>query len=210
MPAFRMFRKPLSPCFLVPLLAAALHGAAFTAEGRPGEDEGLVSTPGLAIAVEEAAGIRIVPAPDIPSKSYTEDLAPPQVLEIIRPNQEPVLVGRLYSSCACVRVSLDKRRFGQGERAFLEVRTVKPTPAEGATYALFVELAHPVRETLQYDIFVKSRPRAAATGRVEETPRPPSRPVPPAPPAAPAPPSRPEIRRPVPPGGEAGSYRGNR
>lgn len=128
------------------------------------EDAGLVSTMELMSAVSSVQGISIVPVSDIPSKSYTEDYSSSQVFEIIRPDMGPITVGRLGSSCTCVRVSMDKRSFAAGERAILEVRNVKATPAAGAKYAIFVQLTSPVKQALQYDLFVKSdrKPGAAA------------------------------------------------
>ena len=118
-------------------------------------EQGLVSTMSLMNAVEQSNGITIVPAADVPAKVYTEDYGPSQVLEIIRPDMGPVSIGRLNSSCTCVQASLPKRDYAQGERILLEVRNVKATPPAGATYAVFVQLTGPVKEVLQYDIFVK-------------------------------------------------------
>ncbi|MCC8190480.1 MAG: hypothetical protein LIP77_07585, partial [Planctomycetes bacterium] len=148
----------------------------------PAED-GLVSTMNLMAAVGEIDGIRLVPAADIVPPVYTEDYGPSQVLEIIRPNGQPVTIGRLHSSCTCVSVRAAKRTFGPGERALLEVRNVKATPAAGATYAVFVQLTSPVREALQYDVFVKSTgaPAPAAAGG---PPRPTAKPAAPGVPEA--------------------------
>lgn len=121
-----------------------------------GEDGELVSTMSLMAAVSSAGGIRIAPAAGVTPRIYTEDLAPSQVLEIIRPDMGPITVGRLNSSCSCVRASMPKRSYAAGERALIEIRNVKATPRDGATYAVFVQLTSPVREVLQYDIFVKS------------------------------------------------------
>lgn len=107
-------------------------------------------------------GVRLVPAKDVPASVYTEDHAPPQVLEIIRPGQAPISVGRLMTSCTCLRATMEKRDFGQGERALIEVRNVKPTPPEGATYLVFVRLNQPFQATLQYELFVRSTPKQAA------------------------------------------------
>lgn len=142
---------PSSRIHIFVLSAVLLLGSAVY-----GGEEGLVSTMSLVPAVGEAGGITIVPAADIPAKVYTEDYGPSQVLEIIRPDMGPITVGRLHSSCTCVRVELPKRTFAQGERALLEVRNVKKSPTAGATYAVFVQLSSPIKETLQYDLFIKS------------------------------------------------------
>lgn len=116
----------------------------------------IVSTMELMHAYAAVDGIRVVPAEGIPAKIYTEDYSPSQVLEIIRPDQGPISVGRLATSCACLRASLPKQTFAQGERAFIEVRNAKPTQPNGATYAIFVQLTSPHKLALQYDYFAKS------------------------------------------------------
>ncbi len=103
-------------------------------------------------AVASYDGIRIVPATDLPPLNYTEDQGALQVLEIIRTRMEPITVGRLSLSCSCMQATLEKRSFGQGERAFVVVRKVKPSPRPGATFALFVQLTAPYKAALQYDI----------------------------------------------------------
>lgn len=162
MPA-RTVLSLLAPCLF---LAA---GALFAGDGPA-----LVSSMGLTNATMAVGGISIVPATDVAPPSYTEDLAPPQVLEIIRPDMAPLSVGRLLSSCTCVQASMTQKDFAAGERAFLTIRNVKKTPASGATYAIFVQLAAPVRETLQYDIFVKSGAGGVPAAKPLPPPPPPS------------------------------------
>ncbi len=115
-------------------------------------------------AIAAIDGIRIVAAEGIQGNSYTEDYSPSQVLEIIRPGQVPISVGRLMTSCSCLRATLEKRDFGQGERALIEVRNVKPTQPAGATYLIFARLNRPYAATLQYEHFVKSDRAAGAGG----------------------------------------------
>lgn len=152
---------------LLPLLVAFI--VSFTPSGARAQDGSLVSTMGLDIGVESADGIRIVPAPDIHTGVYTQDLAPPQVFELIRPDNGPVSIGRLMTSCTCLSASMEKRNFGAGERAVLTVRNIKATPAEGATYAVFVQVTSPVQQTLQLDLFVKS---GSAPGQAAPVPVP--------------------------------------
>lgn len=176
-----LLRMPYEKCVVVAVLVFVVA----IPRVLPAGEGGLVSTMSLVAAVENAGGIHLAPALDVPGKRYTEDLAPPQVLEIIRPNQGPVTVGRLFTSCTCLSASLPKKSFAQGERIFVEVRNVKPTVAGGAKYAVFVQLTSPVNETLQYDVFVKSERRPApakSTPPAAETAAP--RPRPAAPPAA--------------------------
>jgi hypothetical protein len=113
-------------------------------------------------AIAAIVGIRVVAAGDIQGNSYTEDYGPAQVLEIIRPDQGPITVGRLMTSCSCLRATMEKRAFGQGERAFIEVRNVRATPPDGATYLVFARLNQPYQATLQHELFVKSVGQGAA------------------------------------------------
>lgn len=147
---------PFTAKMVISFLAifAAFHVLS-PASARASEAE-LVSTMELMHAYAAVDGIQVVPATDVPLKVYTEDYSPSQVLEIIRPNQEPITVGRLATSCACLRASLPKQSFAQGERALIEVRNIKATPANGATFAIFVQLVSPQKLALQYDIFAKS------------------------------------------------------
>ena len=118
--------------------------------------EGLVSTLELMNAVAAIDGIRVVPATDVPSKVYTEDYGPSQVLEIIRPDMGPISVSRLGTTCSCIQAFMGKKVFAQGERALVEIRNVKPSQAGGAEYGVFVVLTSPYRAALQAEVFVKS------------------------------------------------------
>lgn len=136
--------------WLPAVLAVCLVSGAFASEA------GLTSSMELMAAVSSIDGIRIVAVDDEPSIRYTEDFSPSQVLEIIRPDMGPITIGRLTTSCSCMLASTEKRSFAQGERALIEVRNVKATPANGAIYAIFVQLTSPHRAALQFDMFVKS------------------------------------------------------
>ncbi len=137
------------------LSVVALAFLLFPAAAQGGE-EGLVSSLELMNAVGAIDGIRVVPAPDVPGSVYTEDYSPSQVLEIIRPGMGPIRVSRLGTTCACVRASMVKKTFAQGERALVEIRNVKPSVAGGAEYGVFVVLESPYRAALQAEVFVKS------------------------------------------------------
>lgn len=125
-------RRPLAL-----LLAAALCAAATAA------DEPVVSDHGVDNGVEELDGWKIIPAPDIPIQQYTGDWAPAQVFELQRPANSAARIGRMLTSCSCLRASADKKDFGAGERVLITVRNVKPTPKGGATYMIFVQAADP-------------------------------------------------------------------
>lgn len=154
--------KPKCAVFLAACLLIAAAASASAAQG------GLVSSMELMMGVSTAGGISIVPANDVQPRGYTEDLAPTQVFEIIRPDMGPITVGRLTSSCTCVMAYLPKRSYAAGERALMEIRNVKSTPPNGATYAVFVQIASPIREVLQLDVFVKSNPQPISVIRPEK------------------------------------------
>jgi hypothetical protein len=138
---------------------------AFAQLSRAGE-EPLSSTLELMEAYGAVDGIRVVPATDVPGKIYTEDYSSSQVFEIVRPGMGPVSVSRLATTCSCIRATLAKKTFAQGERAFVEIRNVKPSVPEGAEYGVFVVLGEPYRLALQAEVFVKSDrvPEGAAGG----------------------------------------------
>ncbi len=196
---------PAQPFVVYVLTCILLVGPLAKAEDKEPE---LVSSMGLMMAEKEQGGYTIIPATDIPLSGYTEDHAPPQVFEIVRPGMGPLTVGRLVSSCGCLLVTMEKKNFAQGERAVILVRNIKPTVEGGATYAFFVQIEQPVKQALQYDIFVKSGPwpsedlAAGAHNPLRSRPRPtppsiePPRINPPDP-VAPTP-DRPHIERPVP------------
>lgn len=118
--------------------------------------DAVVSTMRQVKAVANANGFYLTPAYGAGGVTYPGDLAPSQAFEIIRPAGQPVTIGRLYTSCVCVSLSANKRSFGPGERAVLEMRNVKATPPNGQTYAVYVQITRPIRATLQYNTFVQS------------------------------------------------------
>ncbi len=101
-------------------------------------------------------GIRVAKAEDVPGTLYTEDYSLSQVFEILRPDMGPVEVSRLATTCSCLRASMEKKQFAQGERALIEIRNVRPSVPGGAEYGLFVVLDSPYRIPLQAEVFVRS------------------------------------------------------
>ncbi len=116
----------------------------------------LVSTMRNVSAVMSSNGYTIRPVPEMSGKRYPGDVGPSQMFEIVRPNGEAITLGRLNTSCVCVQISTEKKSYGRNERAFVEMRNVKPTPPAGQRYALYVQLTRPVRITLRYDTQVRS------------------------------------------------------
>lgn len=107
-------------------------------------------------AVGEYQGFRINPAYDSAAPGTPEDLAPVQAFEILRPQGRAVTLGRLYTSCTCVRLEAPKRSFGPNERVILQLRNVQPTPLNGQVYAIYIQITSPVNTTLRFDTFVQS------------------------------------------------------
>lgn len=118
--------------------------------------EAVTSEPGLAFP-SPGEGFSLVPAepPELPRGP--DDLAPPLRFEIVRPAARAIRIGRILSSCGCLRVTAQQREYRGGERAFVEVRNIKPTPPEGGTFAIFLQLVEP-EVTLELDVFVRSQP----------------------------------------------------
>lgn len=107
-------------------------------------------------AVPEHQGFRINPAYDSAAPMGAGDLAPVQAFEILRPQDRPVTIGRLYTSCTCIRLEAPKRSFGPNERAILQLRNISPTPLNGQVYAIYVQIISPINTTLRFDTFVQS------------------------------------------------------
>ncbi len=121
--------------------------------------------------VFEVNGYRIAPVYDVDIPPDYEDLTPPQAYEITRPSSDQALtIGRLFTSCSCIRLEATKRTFEPGERVILHLRNIRPTPANGQMYAFFIQLTGPMQATLRFDVFVQ-------TGvRIGDTPPPPPAP----------------------------------
>lgn len=105
-------------------------------------------------AVMQAGGFMLQPVGNAPA-SYN-DLAPRQLFEITRPGNQAFTIGRLFTSCTCVRLEAESRSFGPGERAVVSLRNVMATPPGGQNYALYVQITSPIQATLRYDTYVQS------------------------------------------------------
>lgn len=119
----------------------------------------IVSTMRNVNAVMEARGFFITPAYEDAGRQIEGDYAPTQAFEIVRPDNRPVTIGRLYTSCTCVQLEAPKRTFDANERAVFELRNVRATPAQGQIYAIYIQVLSPIRTTLRYDTFVQSNPQ---------------------------------------------------
>lgn len=134
------------------LLAVALVFAV-TLAAAAGE---ILSTMRNVNAVVEAYGYRLNIIHDVDIPPMATDLSPAQAFEVLKPAGKPVTIGRLFTSCSCIQLESPKRTFSADERAILTLRNVKPTPAPGQVYAVFVQITSPVRTTLRFDTFVQS------------------------------------------------------
>lgn len=113
----------------------------------------------------EYAGYTIVPAVDVAAPVHPEDPGPTRVFELIRPYNQSVTLGRLYTSCTCIRMETDKKSYGSGERVLITVRNVQPT--KGQTYPFYVQVNSPLSVILRHDIHVVSDRFAADAAPVE-------------------------------------------
>ena len=115
----------------------------------------VVSTMSRAIpAVMQQNGFQLVPAGS--AGQFRGDLAPVQTFEIVRPGNQPVTIGRLFTSCSCVRLESPRMSYQPGEPAVVHLRNIKATPPGGQNYAIYVQITSPIRTTLRYDTFVQS------------------------------------------------------
>ncbi len=134
-------------CFLAAALMLTAAGAAQAAALRS-------TARNQRNAVMEHAGFFLAPVGTEPEGEG--DLAPPQLFELIRPNDQPITIGRLYTSCVCVTLEADKTTYAQGEKAVLRLRNVRPSPPNGQLYAVYAQVTRPIRTVLRADTFLQS------------------------------------------------------
>lgn len=118
----------------------------------------------------EYAGYTIVPVHDVAASVKPGDHAAAQMFELIRPSNQAVTIGRLYTSCTCIRMETEKKSYGAGERVLITVRNVQPS--KGQTYPFYVQIASPIRVVLRHDAYVISDrflPNAAPAATLEST-----------------------------------------
>ncbi len=116
----------------------------------------MVSSMAQANGVSSYMGYQLVPAPQAGTRFIAGDEAPAQQFELLRPINDRVTIGRIFTSCSCIQVEAPKRTYEPGERIFLTLRNVRPTPPQGQMYAFYVQVASPVRTTLRQDLFMQS------------------------------------------------------
>ncbi|MCD7897514.1 MAG: hypothetical protein LUG50_12710 [Planctomycetaceae bacterium] len=139
------------------LLTAALAVVVVVSIAVPAEAGQLVSRSRSARglnAVSQAQGIFLQPVGTMAQSA--NDLAPVQLFEIVRPANQAIRIGRLFTSCVCVSLEADADYFPAGKPAILRLRNVKATPQAGQMYAMYVQITSPVRTTLQLNTFVRS------------------------------------------------------
>lgn len=142
MKCVRMGRAVVVACSMALLASVAVAGQ-------------LVSTMRNVSAVMQSNGYMLRPVPELSGQRFMGDVGLTQAFEIVRPNGEAITLGRLNTSCVCVTLTAEKKRFEKGERAIVILHNVRPTPPEGQMYAIYVQLSRP-RVTLRYDTFVQS------------------------------------------------------
>lgn len=135
------------------MLGFMLLLALLTAAAAPAAQVESTTTRGVS-AVMQANGFYLQPA-GIGQMSHG-DLAPPQMFEIVRPGNQSVTLGRLFTSCICVTLEADQRSYAPGQPAILCLRNLRATPPSGQNYAIYVQITSPIRTTLRFDTFVQS------------------------------------------------------
>ena len=98
--------------------------------------------------IDPANSIRLVAATDIPGRQRPGDFAPSQWLEIVRPDNGPVRIGRLYASCVCLTLEAPERNVPAGRRALVEARIVSVPPTTEGAYMVFVTVEGKESETV--------------------------------------------------------------
>lgn len=172
MPGYRIHTRVATLVFAIMAIASmsAVHAV----------DDRLYSSMRTVNAVSDSQGYHLVPVLDYQPTSLPGDLAPPQVFEIIRPNDEQITIGRLFTSCSCIRLETEKRIYYPGERAILILRNIRNTPPAGQLYGLYIQITRPIRATLQINTFVQTGSAAPAPGASGATAAAPSAPAMPA------------------------------
>ena len=141
----RFFKQCLPLAALIAVLAVPATAAA-----------PMVSSMAQGNGVSSYRGYQLVPAPQAGTRFVAGDEAPAQQFELLRPANDRVTLGRIFTSCSCIQVEAPKRTYEPGERIFLTLRNVRPTPPQGQMYAFYVQVASPVRTTLRQDLFLQS------------------------------------------------------
>lgn len=113
----------------------------------------------------EYGGYTVVPVTDIIPISYPEDPGPAQLFEVIRPDNKAFTLGRLFTSCTCIRMEMPKKSYAAGERCIITVRNV--LPSNGQIYPFYVQVIYPMNVTLRYDIYVLSNQFASPAAETD-------------------------------------------
>jgi len=125
-------------------------------------------------AVTVQGGMSLAPASDVAVQDYAGDVGPAQVFEVVRPLDQPLTLGRVHTSCTCVKLSSEKTSFAAGERALITMRVVDH-PVAGNVYMIDVEVRAPIRTTFRRQVFPTEHPSTSVI------PTPAAKPVEPAP-----------------------------
>ncbi len=106
-------------------------------------------------ASANAAGYKLVPAPDVPPGNHPNDFGPSQWFEVVRPGNGPVRIGRLSVTCTCVGARIPKRHYEAGERILVEARMLSKPAVNEVTYGLYVNILEPVETVVDADVTLR-------------------------------------------------------
>lgn len=154
-----MQTRKLGLIFLIPVLALAAS-TALAGQVASSMTRGVQS-------YMQFGGYEIRPA-GTGTQNY-DDLAPTQLFEVIRPNNQEFTIGRIFTSCTCVRLESDTRTFKAGQRAVFSLHNIQATPPAGQTYAIYIQITAPIKTMLRYDTFVQSSQFVPAPAGLQPT-----------------------------------------
>ena len=113
------------------------------------------SVAGQTVANMGAREFKLVPALDVPPGNHPNDAGPSQWFEVVRPDNGPVRIGRMSSTCVCVGVRIPKRQYAAGERILIEARMLSKPPRNNLTYGIYVNIVEPTQTVVDADVTLR-------------------------------------------------------
>ena len=151
-----VYSAPVQPS-VSPVYSAPIQSSVSPVYSAPAvySAPGAVPGPSIAGVGGAASSLRLILAADIPPGNHPGDFGPSQWFEIVRPDNGPLRIGRLSTTCVCIGARAPKRQISAGERALIEVRTLSRPPRGGIIYGLFVGVLEPEKLMLDADVAVR-------------------------------------------------------
>ena len=157
---------PDSLKFFAPRLSAVLPGQPEEQPPLPNEDRMLAKAPRPEFVLPEPLEGRVTPAADagngiklVPAKhdygKVMEGEARTHVFKVKCPPDATLALGRLYSPCPCIRVTVPKRQLAAGEDAEVEVTLHSLTLEGKKSFPFCVDLLQPEKKVLRVDVSIE-------------------------------------------------------